>query len=42
VKDKEDIDTVLSTARKCPGILGILIVLDKYLGVWGDFELVSL
>ncbi|NLO89448.1 MAG: UPF0280 family protein [Clostridia bacterium] len=42
VKDKEDIDRVLATARKSFGILGILIVFDKYLGAWGDLELISL
>jgi len=42
VENKEDINKVLALARKSPGILGIVIVLDKYLGAWGDLELVSL
>ncbi|OPL08748.1 MAG: hypothetical protein AVO33_09230 [delta proteobacterium ML8_F1] len=39
VQTREDIPRAIAYARKIPGLLGILILADDRLGVWGDISL---
>jgi ApbE superfamily uncharacterized protein (UPF0280 family) len=39
---QENMNHVLETARTFPDIMGVVIIKDDKLGVWGDIELVQL
>lgn len=41
VKNTEDISLALSWGRTIPGIIGILIMIDKKIAAWGKINLVS-
>ncbi len=38
---KEDVTTVLNWAKHIEGILGLLIIKDENIGIWGEFELIQ-
>ena len=42
VKDKDDIPVAIEKGKTYDGVIGILIVLGKNLGIWGDLEIVSI
>ncbi len=42
VKKEEDIAAALDRGQTFPGVTGILIILGKKLGVWGDLDLLKL
>ncbi len=39
VCSKDDIEPAIETAQKIPGVSGIVILIGKYLGVWGQVRL---
>ncbi|RJX28193.1 MAG: UPF0280 family protein [Desulfurivibrio sp.] len=42
LKTKADMNHALAVARNLPGLLGVVIVKDDHLGVWGEIELAPL
>ncbi|HEX2965275.1 MAG TPA: UPF0280 family protein [Syntrophorhabdaceae bacterium] len=42
VKKKEDIPIAIEKGQGFAGVIGILIILGKHLGLWGDIEIVQL
>ncbi len=42
VKKKEDIPFAIEKGQDFAGVIGILIILGKHLGLWGDIEMVKL
>ncbi len=42
VNKKDDIELAIERGRSFPGVIGILVVLGKHLGVWGDLDIVQL
>jgi ApbE superfamily uncharacterized protein (UPF0280 family) len=42
VKKKEDIPFAIEKGQGVAGVIGILIILGKHLGLWGDIEIVQL
>jgi ApbE superfamily uncharacterized protein (UPF0280 family) len=39
IKTKNDIKREINIAKKIENILGIIIIIDKHLGIWGDIEI---
>ncbi len=42
VKEKKDIELGLERGREIPGILGVLIIFEEKMGVWGNIKLIQL
>lgn len=42
VKTRQDIDTAVDYGRNIKGVDGVLVVVGKYMGAWGQIELVPL
>ena len=42
VKKKEDIPVAIEKGRQFDGMIGILIIMGKHLGVWGDLDIIKL
>lgn len=42
VKKKDDISTAIEKGKVFPGVIGILIIFGRSLGVWGDLEIVEI
>ncbi len=42
IKKPDDIEKVINIGKKIQGILGIVIIKDKNIGLWGDIKIVKL
>ncbi len=42
IKTEEDLLAAIEVAKKIPGILGVLAIINKKMAAWGEMELVSL
>jgi ApbE superfamily uncharacterized protein (UPF0280 family) len=42
IKKPDDIEKVINLGKKIQGILGIVIIKDKNIGLWGDLQIVKL
>jgi ApbE superfamily uncharacterized protein (UPF0280 family) len=42
VKNASDIEKAIQDGQRMEGVLGIVIIMGKHLGAWGDLELVRL
>ena len=42
VIEKGDVETGISAGNKIAGVLGIVVIVEEKIGLWGDVELVRL